>query len=136
MLQPKKVKYRKTFRGKNRGVATRGTELAFGEYGLRSLDLGEISARQIEAARKKSPMLLKEKVNTGLRSSPASLLLRKLWVSKWAAARAISSNTLRQLSQVLYFLKLVVSVKLWPKMLCTRLLLNYQLKLNLSRKNK
>lgn len=53
MLQPKKVKYRKTFRGKNRGKALRGCEIVFGEYGLRTLTLGEISARQIEAARKK-----------------------------------------------------------------------------------
>lgn len=53
MLQPKKVKYRKMFRGKNRGKAQRGTEIAFGEYALRAMESGELSARQIEAARKK-----------------------------------------------------------------------------------
>lgn len=53
MLQPKKSKYRRSFRGKMRGVATRGSEIAFGEYGLKSLDNAWISARQIEAARKK-----------------------------------------------------------------------------------
>jgi large subunit ribosomal protein L16 len=53
MLQPKKSKYRKMFRGKNRGMATKGTKIVFGEYGLRAMTSGMISARQIEAARKK-----------------------------------------------------------------------------------
>ena len=52
MLQPKKTKYRKAFRGKNRGVATRGAELNFGEFGLVASEHGMYSSRQIEAARK------------------------------------------------------------------------------------
>ena len=51
MLQPKKVKHRKMFKGRNRGVAKRGTELAFGDYGLQALGNAHITARQIEAAR-------------------------------------------------------------------------------------
>jgi large subunit ribosomal protein L16 len=51
MLMPKKVKYRKQQRGKNRGVASRGATIAFGDYGLQALERGWISARQIEAAR-------------------------------------------------------------------------------------
>jgi large subunit ribosomal protein L16 len=77
MLQPKKVKYRKTFRGKNRGVATRGTELAFGEYGLRSLDLGEISARQIEAARKKITYATKREGKYWIKIFPSKPLTQK-----------------------------------------------------------
>jgi large subunit ribosomal protein L16 len=53
MLQPKKRKYRKCFRGKNRGVATRGTEVVFGDYGLKALEHGRLSDRELEAARKK-----------------------------------------------------------------------------------
>lgn len=53
MLQPKKSKYRKQFRGKNRGEAQRGSSVSFGEYGLKALTGGWISSRQIEAARKK-----------------------------------------------------------------------------------
>jgi len=53
MLQPKKAKYRKQFRGTNRGKAYRGNELAFAEYGLKALTGGWISSREIEAARKK-----------------------------------------------------------------------------------
>ncbi len=51
MLAPKRVKFRKTFKGRTRGIATRGNAVAFGEYGLMSLEPGWISNRQIEAAR-------------------------------------------------------------------------------------
>ena len=51
MLSPKRVKFRKTFKGKTRGLATRGNTVAFGEYGLMSLEPGWLSNRQIEAAR-------------------------------------------------------------------------------------
>jgi len=51
MLQPRKTKYRKQFRGKMKGVASRGTTLAFGDYGLKSLGRGWLTAKQIEAAR-------------------------------------------------------------------------------------
>jgi large subunit ribosomal protein L16 len=52
MLQPKKRKYRKEFRGKRAGIATRGNSVDFGSYGLKSLERAWITARQIEAARK------------------------------------------------------------------------------------
>jgi len=52
MLQPKKRKYIKDFRGRRKGVETRGAELAFGEFGLKSLGTAWISSKQIEAARK------------------------------------------------------------------------------------
>jgi large subunit ribosomal protein L16 len=51
MLMPKKVKYRKQQRGRMKGKAWRGSALAFGEYGLKSLDPAWMTARQIEAAR-------------------------------------------------------------------------------------
>ena len=51
MLAPKRVKYRKQMKGRNRGVATRGTQVSFGEYGLQALENGWISNRSIEAAR-------------------------------------------------------------------------------------
>ncbi len=59
MLQPKKSKHRKAFRGKIRGVAIRGSQLAFGEYGLRAVTGGRVSAKQIEAARKKITFVTK-----------------------------------------------------------------------------
>ena len=52
MLQPKKTKYRKQMKGKNRGLALRGSKVSFGEYGLKATSRGRLSARQIEAARR------------------------------------------------------------------------------------
>mgnify|MGYP003592426894 CR=1 FL=1 len=52
MMQPKRRKYRKEFRGTRKGKATRGTSVSFGEFGLKALSPAWLSARQIEAARK------------------------------------------------------------------------------------
>lgn len=52
MLQPKRQKHRKQFRGKRKGSATRGFQVSFGEFGLKSLGRGWLSANQIEAARR------------------------------------------------------------------------------------
>ena len=51
MLMPKRTKYRKQMRGKRRGVATRGSHLHLGDYGLQALETGWITTRQIESAR-------------------------------------------------------------------------------------
>jgi large subunit ribosomal protein L16 len=51
MLMPKKVKHRKQMKGRMTGVATRGAEISFGQYGLKTLEPGWITNRQIEAAR-------------------------------------------------------------------------------------
>jgi large subunit ribosomal protein L16 len=51
MLMPSKVKYRKQQRGRRRGKAWRGSELSFGDYGLKALEAGWVTARQIEASR-------------------------------------------------------------------------------------
>jgi len=51
MLAPKRVKFRKTFKGRTKGIASRGTTVAFGEFAVMSLDPGWITNRQIEAAR-------------------------------------------------------------------------------------
>ena len=52
MLQPKRTKFRKQQKGRNRGLAQRGNSVSFGEYGLKSTDRGRMTARQIEAARR------------------------------------------------------------------------------------
>ncbi len=51
MLSPKKVKHRKVFTGKNRGKAYRGSTISFGEYALKAMEGGKLTAQQIEAAR-------------------------------------------------------------------------------------
>ena len=52
MLQPNRTKYRKDQKGRNPGLATRGATVAFGDFGLKALERGRITARQIEAARR------------------------------------------------------------------------------------
>lgn len=52
MLQPARRKYRKEHKGRNTGLATRGAEVSFGEYGLKAIARGRLTARQIEAARR------------------------------------------------------------------------------------
>src|ERR687898_1085895 len=52
MLQPKRTKYRKQFKGRNRGLATRGSAVAFGEFGLKATSRARMTAREIEAARR------------------------------------------------------------------------------------
>jgi large subunit ribosomal protein L16 len=52
MLQPAKTKFRKVFKGRNYGVATRGAKVSFGEFGLKATTRGRLTARQIEAARR------------------------------------------------------------------------------------
>jgi len=52
MLQPKRTKFRKQQKGRNRGLAVRGSKVSFGEFGLKATERGRLTARQIEAARR------------------------------------------------------------------------------------
>lgn len=52
MLQPKRTKFRKQMKGRNRGLAQRGSQVSFGDFGLKATGRGRITARQIEAARR------------------------------------------------------------------------------------
>ena len=51
MLSPKRVKFRKMFKGRTRGIASRGAQISFGSYGLMAMEPGWVTSRQIEAAR-------------------------------------------------------------------------------------
>ena len=52
MMQPKRTKFRKQMKGRNRGLALNGNKVSFGEFGLKSAEWGRLTARQIEAARR------------------------------------------------------------------------------------
>lgn len=71
MLMPKKMKYRKQQRGKRRGLDFRGSELSFGKFGLKSLERGWISARQIEAARRAMTRYIKRGGEVWIRIFPS-----------------------------------------------------------------
>jgi len=77
MLQPKKYKYRKQFRGKMRGVATANNKLAFGEFGLKAMDRKWITANQIEAARRAIAGFTKRKGKTWVRIFPDKPITKK-----------------------------------------------------------
>jgi large subunit ribosomal protein L16 len=70
MLIPRKVKYRKQHRGKMGGPATRGAQVAFGKYGLKTLEAHWITARQIEAARRAITHFIKREGKVWIRIFP------------------------------------------------------------------
>lgn len=77
MLQPKRTKFRKMHKGKNRGVATRGNKVNFGEYGLRALDHCRITARQIESARRAINRYIKRGGKVWIRIFPDKPITKK-----------------------------------------------------------
>jgi large subunit ribosomal protein L16 len=77
MLMPKRVKYRKQFRGRMRGVALRGAEVQFGEYGLQALEPAWITSRQIEAARRAIVRHIKRRGKVWIRVFPDKPVTQK-----------------------------------------------------------
>ncbi len=77
MLMPKKVKHRKTFKGRMKGAAKGGTELNFGDFGLQAIECGWLSSRQIEAARRAMTRYIKRGGKIWIRVFPDKPLTRK-----------------------------------------------------------
>ena len=77
MLQPKRTKYRKQMKGKNRGLASQGNKVSFGEYGLKATDRGRITARQIEAARKAMTRHIRREGKIWIRIFPDKPITKK-----------------------------------------------------------
>ena len=77
MLQPKKTKFRKQMKGKNRGIAIRGGKVSFGEFGLRAADRGRITARKIEAARRTITRHIKRGGKVWIRIFPDKPITKK-----------------------------------------------------------
>ena len=71
MLQPTRRKYRKEQKGRNTGLATRGTKVSFGEFGLKATGRGRLTARQIEAARRAMTRHIKRGGRIWIRLFPA-----------------------------------------------------------------
>ena len=77
MLQPKKTKHRKQMKGRNRGVATRGNKVSFGEYGLKATTRGRLTSRQIEAARRALTRFIKRGGRVWIRVFPDKPVTKK-----------------------------------------------------------
>lgn len=77
MLQPKRTKFRKQHKGRNRGLALRGSSVSFGDFGLKSLGRGRITARQIEAARRTITRHVKRSGKMWIRIFPDKPITKK-----------------------------------------------------------
>ena len=77
MLQPKRTKFRKQSKGRNRGLATVGNKVSFGEYGLKAVGRGRITARQIEAARRAVTRKVKRGAKVWIRIFPDKPITKK-----------------------------------------------------------
>lgn len=77
MLQPKRTKFRKMQKGRNRGLAQVGNKVSFGEYGLKSLERGRITSRQIEAARRAMTRYVKRGGKLWIRIFPDKPITQK-----------------------------------------------------------
>src|SRR3990172_707118 len=77
MLMPKRVKWRKQMRGRMKGKSYRGAEVVFGDYGLKALEPGWVSARQIEAARRAIVRAMKRRGKFWIRIFPDKPFTRK-----------------------------------------------------------
>jgi len=77
MLQPKRTKFRKQFKGRNRGLAQSGNKVSFGEFGLKATGRGRITARQIEAARRTITRTVKRGGKLWIRVFPDKPITKK-----------------------------------------------------------
>ena len=77
MLAPKRIKFRKQFKGRTKGIATRGNTVAFGEFGLTCLEPGWITNRQIEASR---VAMTREVAETAMALAAAKLSVKSKFV--------------------------------------------------------
>ena len=77
MLQPKRTKFRKMFKGRNTGLSHRGSTVAFGQFGLKSVGRGRMTARQIEAARRAITRKVKRGGKIWIRIFPHTPVTRK-----------------------------------------------------------
>ena len=77
MLQPKRTKFRKQHKGRNRGLAYTGNKVSFGEYGLKAVGRGQITARQIEAARRAMNRYIKRGGKIWIRVFPDKPITKK-----------------------------------------------------------
>jgi large subunit ribosomal protein L16 len=77
MLQPKRTKFRKQHKGRNRGLAQRGNSVSFGDFGLKAVDRGQLTARQIEAARRAMTRHVKRGGKVWIRVFPDKPITKK-----------------------------------------------------------
>lgn len=113
MLQPTRLKYRKQQKGRNTGIATRGNKVSFGEFGLKAVGRGRLTARQIEAARRTMTRHIKRGGRIWIRVFPDKPITEKLSKFVWVAVKVMWNITLLKLNQAKYCTKWTVFLSLW-----------------------
>jgi large subunit ribosomal protein L16 len=89
MLMPKRVKFRKAQRGRRRGKATRGATIAFGDYGLKAMEAGWITQRQIEASRVALTRMMKREGKVWIRIFPDKPVTKKPAETRMGSGKGI-----------------------------------------------
>ena len=114
MLQPARRKYRKEQKGRNTGIATRGSSVAFGDFGLKCTDRGRLTARQIESARRAISRHVKRGGRIWIRVFPDKPISQKPAEVRMGTARATPSTTWLKFSQARSCSRSSVCPKSWP----------------------
>jgi large subunit ribosomal protein L16 len=118
MLQPKRTKHRKVFKGKMKGNSQRGAQLVFGAYGLKSLDSKWVTARQIEAARIAATRYMKREGQMWIRIFPDKPITKKPLEVRMVRVKVVLNITLQLLSQDVSCSKSMVFPSISLKKLC------------------
>ena len=92
MLQPKRTKFRKMQKGRMKGLATRGAELAFGSFGIKSLEPAWITSRQIEAARIAVTRFMKREGQVWIRIFPDKPVLKNQRKYVWVKVKELQNT--------------------------------------------
>ena len=124
MLQPKRVKYRKMFKGKVKGVAQRGAELSFGSFGLKTLESGWITNRQIESARIAVTRSMKREGKVWINIFPDKPITRKPAEVRMGKGKGALDHWVAVVNQEEFYLKPKVFQLKLQKNLCVWLLKN------------
>ena len=93
MLQPKRTKFRKVHKGRNRGLA-QGTDVSFGTFGLKAVGRGRLTARQIEAARRAMTRAVKRQGKIWIRVFPDKPITGSHWKFVWVKVKVTWSTGL------------------------------------------
>jgi ribosomal protein L16 len=113
MLQPARRKYRKEQKGRNTGLALRGAKVSFGEYGLKSIGRGRLTARQIEAARRAMTRHIKRGGRIWIRIFPDKPISKKPAEVRMGSGKGIQSTTWPRSSRARSSTRWMGSAKLW-----------------------
>ena len=108
MLQPKRTKFRRVQKGRNRGLAHRGSSIAFGSFGLKTLEPGWITSRQIEASRIAVTRYMKREGKVWIRIFPDKPVQQNQLRYVWVKVRVHQAIGLRWLNLVELCLKQMV----------------------------